>query len=416
MKGFLRSRLSLTLAAFIMVSAAIAIPLSNNIIHSHAQGTVTFTEYPITTSNSLPLGITAGHDGNLWFTEYDTNQIGRITTAGLVTEFPLPTSCGSTSGCEPFGITAGPDGNLWFTEFQASQIGRITPSGSITEYPLPTSNSLPADITAGSDGNLWFTEDATNQIGRITPSGSITEYPLPTANSGPYGITAGPDGNLWFTEGNGNNIGRVNLSSTTTFTYPIASSNVRFTIGYGIQNPSLVGPNGCYWDSTKHQYVPFSQLWHAGEDWFAKTSAGATTISAVANGVVKYVSPPGYNYPGAVIIIQHTLSDGSLVYSMYGHLDPQKLLVNVGDTVTKGQSIASGLISQKSEGGDNTHLHWEIRYFFDGSGITKGPNYKQTCSAQPGPGYTWPGQPDNFVFNGTTYRWTNPSQFVAAHM
>src|SRR5260370_132005 len=293
MKGFLRSRLSLTLAAFIMVSAAIAIPLSNNIIHSHAQGTVTFTEYPIPTSNSLPLGITAGHDGNLWFTEYDTNQIGRITTAGLVTEFPLPTSCGSTSGCEPFGITAGPDGNLWFTEVNGSTIGRITPSGSITEYPLPT------------------------------------------ANSGPYGITAGPDGNLWFTEGNGNNIGRVNLSSTTTFTYPIASSNVRFTIGYGIQNPSLVGPNGCYWDSTKHQYVPFSQLWHAGEDWFAKTSAGATTISAVANGVVKYVSPPGYNYPGAVIIIQHTLSDRSLVYSMHGHLTPQNLLAMLATTITK---------------------------------------------------------------------------------
>src|SRR5260370_8198537 len=115
MKGFLRSRLSLTLAAFIMVSAAIAIPLSNNIIHSHAQGTVTFTEYPIPTSNSLPLGITAGHDGNLWFTEYDTNQIGRITSAGLVTEFPLPTSRGSTTVSEPLPTPPRPHATPSFT-------------------------------------------------------------------------------------------------------------------------------------------------------------------------------------------------------------------------------------------------------------------------------------------------------------
>jgi hypothetical protein len=203
---------------------------------------------------------------------------------------------------------------------------------------------------------------------------------------------------------------------TITFTYPIAPSNLRFKIRYGIQNPNLVGLNRCYWDSTNQQFVPFSQLWHSGEDWFAKTSAGTTTISAVANGVVKYVSPSGYSYPGAVIIIQHTLTDGSFVYSMYGHLDPNKILVKVNDSVTKGQAIAGGLIVQKSEGGDNTHLHWEIRYFFDGSGITKGPKYKNSCSDQPGPGYTWPGQPDNFVFNGITYHWTNPSKFIAAHM
>ena len=44
------------------------------------------------------------------FTESDANKIGRITTAGVVTQFPLP------AGNTPTSITAGPDGNLWFTE------------------------------------------------------------------------------------------------------------------------------------------------------------------------------------------------------------------------------------------------------------------------------------------------------------
>src|ERR1700733_9521956 len=53
---------------------------------------------------------------------------GSPIEAGVFTEFPVPTS---ESG--PGGITAGPDGNLWFTEFQASKVARITTAGVITE-------------------------------------------------------------------------------------------------------------------------------------------------------------------------------------------------------------------------------------------------------------------------------------------
>ena len=89
-------------------------------------------------------------------------------------------------------ITAGPDGNLWFTEEGANKIGRITPSGRITEFPIPTASSGPDGITAGPDGNLWFTEGAANKIGRITPTGAITEFPIPTAESAPVRDHGGP--------------------------------------------------------------------------------------------------------------------------------------------------------------------------------------------------------------------------------
>ena len=161
--------------------------------------------------------ITAGPDGNLWFTEHNTARIGRITPAGTITEFP-PLNPGS----QPNGITAGPDGNLWFTEEAATppgptnpgpgvsnKIGRITPSGILTEFQVPTVYSGPFGITAGPDGNLWFTESVSNKIGRITPTGSITEFSIPTSNSSPEDIAAGPDGNLWFVERLGNAIGRI---------------------------------------------------------------------------------------------------------------------------------------------------------------------------------------------------------------
>jgi streptogramin lyase len=171
------------------------------------------TEFPIPTIDSGPLAITAGPDGNLWFTEFSANQIGRITTSGVFTEFHIPTP---ESGVQV--ITAGPDGNLWFTEAIAGKIGRITTSGVITEFSLPGGTTHnPVGIAAGPDGNLWFTETfASNRIGRITPLGVITEFPVssagcpetPEAGGLPdcrlAGITAGPDGNLWFVEHLGN--------------------------------------------------------------------------------------------------------------------------------------------------------------------------------------------------------------------
>jgi streptogramin lyase len=61
----------------------------------------------------------------------------------VVTEFPIPTAASS-----PQSITAGPDGNLWFTERAGNKIGRITPAGVITEYPVITADSEPYGITA----------------------------------------------------------------------------------------------------------------------------------------------------------------------------------------------------------------------------------------------------------------------------
>ncbi len=40
-------------------------------------------------------------------------------------------------------ITSGPDGALWFTELGGNAIGRITTAGQISQYPLPTSAASP---------------------------------------------------------------------------------------------------------------------------------------------------------------------------------------------------------------------------------------------------------------------------------
>ncbi|MDX6720325.1 MAG: virginiamycin lyase [Solirubrobacteraceae bacterium] len=151
---------------------------------------------------SYPQSITLGPDGNMWFTDFE-DQIGRVTPAGVITEFPVP------AGSRPDDITRGPDGNVWFTSQETGKIGRITPSGVVTEFSLPNARSHPRGIVAGPDGNLWFTESTEGVIGRITPAGTVTEFHEPGPGL-PIGIASGPNAKLWFGDAQGR-IGRITI-------------------------------------------------------------------------------------------------------------------------------------------------------------------------------------------------------------
>jgi virginiamycin B lyase len=128
--------------------------------------------------NPEPIGITAGPDGALWFTEHWRDVIGRITTSGQLREFPLPAGTGAPSIPQGVEITTGPDGALWFINSGGNEIGRITTSGQVRVFRLPTARSQPSEITTGPDGALWFTEYNVGKIGRITTRGQLSEFPL----------------------------------------------------------------------------------------------------------------------------------------------------------------------------------------------------------------------------------------------
>ena len=62
-------------------------------------------------------------------------------SGGTFTEFKVPDAMVN----DLHGISAGPDGNVWFTVRGANKIGRITPSGRVTEFPIPTAAIGPDD-------------------------------------------------------------------------------------------------------------------------------------------------------------------------------------------------------------------------------------------------------------------------------
>jgi len=196
----------------------LAVMLFSAALLSFAQTTITFTEYPIPVEGYLP-AITAGPDGGLWFPlircDYgcpsgtQNDSIGHMTTGGVFNQFELPALpgeplCSYSCGSRPHAIAAGSDGALWFTELPfVNRIGRVTTAGAITQFELPFTSSpalsTPDAITAGPDGALWFIERGAWVVGRITTAGAVTSYPFPAIPYDAGKITTGPDGALWFT-------------------------------------------------------------------------------------------------------------------------------------------------------------------------------------------------------------------------
>jgi streptogramin lyase len=59
---------------------------------------------------------TAGQCADSAIRAASAGLIGRITPSGTITEFRIPATMSYPFGSVPQDITAGPDGNLWFTE------------------------------------------------------------------------------------------------------------------------------------------------------------------------------------------------------------------------------------------------------------------------------------------------------------
>jgi virginiamycin B lyase len=174
------------------------------------------TRFPVPVG--IPTSITAGPDGALWFVTTETRTVGRITTEGAITQYPIP----RTTDFDSLGeITAGSDGSLWVAD--CASIWRVGTDGTTTAFPTTAGTCVHA-LTNGPDGAVWFTGYEDNvthsHLGRIAPDGAITEFADVHDGLIAETLTTGPDGALWFTEA-GYGIGRMTTAGVmTTFALP----------------------------------------------------------------------------------------------------------------------------------------------------------------------------------------------------
>ena len=191
---------------------------------------------------------------------------------------------------------------------------------------------------------------------------------------------------------------------------PGVSGPAKVDTRYGVQNPGLGDAGKCFVDVSGHQ-VPFRLLYHAGEDWFwldaqrqVTGEAKGQPVRAVANGLI--VGKQDIGAQGQIVVIEHLLVNGSRVWSAYWHIDAAP--VAVGAIVYRGDAI--GVVADQ---GGNSHLHWEIRAWFDGTQLypptTAGG--RGTCNGRaPALGYTWDDIPARAVPDYWGY--VDPVKFI----
>lgn len=121
--------------------------------------------------------ITAGPDGNMWFT-LPGKKVGMISPAGIVQEFELAKIENT------IGIAAGPEGRIWVVSIgKALSFLPANPTGTEELFESPLINAQP-QIVLGPEGLFWVASN--NKVAKFSPkdfNGSIKEVALTGALS-----------------------------------------------------------------------------------------------------------------------------------------------------------------------------------------------------------------------------------------
>jgi virginiamycin B lyase len=160
------------------------------------------------------MGIQTAPDNTIWFAEQNANYIGHYTpTTQHFQNYSLPTvaipdpdhaNSTLTLPSAPNDLALDAQGNVWFTEMNSDQVGMLNPqTGQIKQYQLGDTPSVqklsPYGIAIDHQGNVWFTEATSNMLGKIDPAGKIQRFTYQGASSPLMEIASDDQGNIWGT-------------------------------------------------------------------------------------------------------------------------------------------------------------------------------------------------------------------------
>jgi streptogramin lyase len=216
--------------------------------------------------------------------------VGQITTAGVVTEFPVPRASYSANGDGPTTIVSS-GGNLWTLANVGSTIDVISTAGAVTQR-YANLNQSATNLAPDSVGGVWATSltgagggSVAGGLFRVDPAGAVRNYRNPefTGQFQPVPIVAGPNGTVWFADG-GAAIREVNNAGKITG-IPIRGS------GSMVVTSIAFDRKGDLWFT---EYVPGGGFAASTEGAIGEIPAGSRTATLT--------QLPGNETPGAMIL------------------------------------------------------------------------------------------------------------------
>jgi virginiamycin B lyase len=149
------------------------------------------TRYPLDTPIARLGRLLLAPDGAVWFTEASAYSVTRLKD-GKLDRHTVDALRGG-----PYGVALAPNGDIWATLQSGNQLMRVSGAGAIDLFDIPSRGSSPTDIAVGGDGAVWFLQFRGNKLGRFL-GGKFDEFDVPLAAPGLSGITIAPDGSVWF--------------------------------------------------------------------------------------------------------------------------------------------------------------------------------------------------------------------------
>ncbi len=305
------------------------------------------------------VGLAQASKSSLWFSDYNANVIGQITTKGAVAilsgvaqqgPFGLQSLAGSAyyvNSGYGYGIASGgsavpyslvcqasctipylseeisldlavtSDGSAWTSAYEiVDRYGDVLPvilraaNGIVTGVFVAP--GYVASLALGPDGAVWFTDTTNTALGRIDSTGAITEISLAAFFGGGNGylatLTTGPDGNLWVatespTCGLPQDYGWHCILRVTP-QGQITGFNTLFDASYN--NELAGGRDGGIWSSANGIFGPLQRTDTSGNLSFyfnpSATSGGGAVSVGPDNSIWAVNGSSVYGYPSKRII------------------------------------------------------------------------------------------------------------------
>jgi streptogramin lyase len=329
---------------------------ANNALEGLDPATGATVELPVPVNNSFPYTMTAGPDGNLWFTMVTLkSRLGVATPDGSVsvysvlnhkTESPaqilfLNSTFAYYAGLNPRNQTD--SGLYWFNPQQVS--------GGIASQRVGGNFSLiEPDSVAVSGKTVWLAQHAISMVVAYNyTSGLWTEYPTSlfnftgTATTLPYFVSS-LGGPVWFNEHQGNEIAKLNPRAGTLSEYAESSTPIP-SLGQ-IQNDLTIFQTqaGLWFTSATGNYIGFASATYQAP--FGISVDGPNTLT-IARGQQATV---GFTVNGTwtgSLVVNSSDTENSVAFPQLITVTPSTTALKPGQgslqvTISAAESLAPG--------------------------------------------------------------------------